>query len=191
MSTFFCMSLKPFFESVHIGFLLLCNFAFSKILPCCQIRSAYHIRQTHVSQSISKGGVDNLVERHIFRLRDNLLNRGLPTLRLLGKDVHHDEEHQFTLGTHDRVKATTRLVKPLKGPKEPFDVIRGARILIAAECGSQPVTFASDSGDPGRDAPAFLRILGFQSLKASEKGSGITGLGHPFHLPFQEGQRLG
>ncbi len=119
-----------------------------------------------------------------------MLDRGLTTVGLLGKDVDHDEEHEFALRTHDRVKAATRLVESLKGAKEPFDPIRGAGILIPTQRGSQLIECASNCGDPGAQPPALLGIVSFQALKTSDDGSEVTRLDHLFHLPLQEGDCL-
>ncbi len=151
-------------ESVHFVFLLLWNFTFPKSLSSCQIRVSSQIRHTDVCQPISKGIIDNFIEWHVFRLWDTLLDRGLTTLSLLGKDVDHHEEHQFASRTDDRVKAATGCIKSLKCPKKSFDVIRGTGGLIVAERWSSVREFASNRGDPGTESPPLLRILGLQSL---------------------------
>ena len=99
--------------SVHLGFLLLRNFVFPKRLPCCHIRVPSHIRQTDVRQTIPEGGVDNLVEWHVFGLWNNLLDWSLPTTCLLRKNRDHDKAHQFPLCADDGVNAATGYVKPL------------------------------------------------------------------------------
>ncbi len=120
-------------ESVHFDFLLSWNFTFAKSSYCCQICCPHDLRRTDVCQAISKGCVDDLVQRHVFGLWNDLFDGRLTTIGLLGKDVDHHEEHEFAWRTDHRMKASTSRVEPLKCPEKSFDRVRGAGRLIAAQ----------------------------------------------------------
>jgi hypothetical protein len=62
---------------------------------------------------------------HVLGLGHNPFDGGDAGTGLDGKPIHNHQEHQFSLGTDDRMKAAAGLIEPLRGPEKPLN--RGGR----------------------------------------------------------------
>ena len=68
-------------------------------------------REVLDSQHGRQGIIDDSIQGHLPRLRDNRLNRRHPVRRPLAQEIHQDKQQQFPVRTANRMKPTPPFVE--------------------------------------------------------------------------------
>ena len=124
----------------------------------CRLLGPEHICHLHLSLDVSpllkrsEGIVDQPVQGHAAGLGQGHCDGGLARGRLRREYLDDEQEEPRPCGAEPRVKAPASGVKPLKGPEEALDGIRGRGEPGTAHAADALGHLLVHAADPGGEA---------------------------------------